>query len=87
MEGGDDVTLDPGEIVRLVSVESGGVLRVRTTDEPSSEGKILASYLRKKDSIKGLKMEGPLLTFVPLVVVTTHLLFVYSYSQVHYASF
>ncbi len=58
MEGGDDITLDPGEVVRLVSVESGGVLRVRTTDEPSSEGKILASYLRKKDAIKGLKMEG-----------------------------
>ncbi len=58
MEGGDDVTLDPGDIVRLVSVESGGVLRVRTTEDPPSEGKILASYLRKKDSVKGLKMEG-----------------------------
>lgn len=58
MEGGDDVTLEPGEVVKLVRAESGGVLRVRTVDDPPMEGKILASYLRKKDSVKGLKMEG-----------------------------
>ena len=59
MEGGDDVTLEPGEVVELVRVEPGGsVLRVRTKDDPPVEGKILASYLRKKDSVRGLKMEG-----------------------------
>ena len=59
MEGGDDVTLDPGEAVKLVRAEpGGGVLRVKTMDDPPIEGKIPSSYLRKKDSVKGLKMEG-----------------------------
>ncbi len=72
MEGGDDVTLDPGEVVRLVSVESGGVLRVKTTDDPPSEGKILASYLRKKDDSKGLKMEGTKLLSLTTVSLRAH---------------
>ncbi len=48
MEGGDDVTLDPGDIVRLVSVESGGVLRVRTTEDRPQRGRYsLAIYARR----------------------------------------
>lgn len=54
MEGGDDVQLEPGEVVELVRVEGGGTLRVRTIDEHRTEGTVLESYLRQSEG----KMEG-----------------------------
>ncbi len=56
MEGGDDVTLEPGDILKLVKVEGGGNLRVVTTDEHTVEGTVPESYLRKRD--KGGTMDG-----------------------------
>lgn len=55
MEGGDDITLEPGDIVKLVKVE-GTNLRVVTTDEHPVEGTVPESYLRRRE--KGRHMEG-----------------------------
>ena len=59
LEGGDDVQLEPGEVVTLVRVEGGGAsLRVRTTDAHLTEGTLPATFLRKKTTINGVDMEG-----------------------------
>ena len=58
MEGGDDMQLEVGEIVELVRVEGGGSLRVRTLDEHPIEGTVPESYLRRRDGIRGAKLEG-----------------------------
>ena len=58
MEGGDDMQLEPGEVVELVKVEGSGSLRVRTKDEHPFEGNIPAGFLRRKDSVRGGKMES-----------------------------
>ena len=60
MEGEDDHTLDPGEVVELVreSPADTPLLRVRTKDNIKLEGKIATSYLRRRDSIKGQNMES-----------------------------
>ena len=60
MEGEDDHTLEPGEIVELVKATPTDtpLLRVRTKDELKMEGKIASSYLRRRDSIKGGGMES-----------------------------
>ena len=58
MEGGDDMQLAPGEVVELVKVEGSGSLRVRTKDEHPFEGNIPAGFLRRKDSVRGGKMES-----------------------------
>lgn len=59
MEGGDDVQLEPGEVVTLVKVEGGGEsLRVKTTDKHPVEGNVPASFVRRKDKMDGLNMEG-----------------------------
>ena len=51
MEGGDDLQLEPGEVVELVRRENNTTLRVRTletADAPPMEGKVPASFLRRK---------------------------------------
>ena len=58
LEGGDDLQLQPGEEVELVRVESSGSFRVRTVDEHSIEGAVLPGFLRKRESVKGDKMES-----------------------------
>ena len=59
LEGGDDVQLEPGEVVTLVGVEGGGAsLRVRTTDTHPTEGTVPATFLRKKTSPNAVDMEG-----------------------------
>ena len=59
LEGGDDVQLEPGEVVTLVRVEGGGAsLRVRTTDAHLTEGTLPATFLRKKTTSNGVDMEG-----------------------------
>lgn len=59
LEGGDDVQLEPGEIVTLVKVEGvGASLRVRTTDKHLTEGTVPATFLREKTSTNGIDMEG-----------------------------
>lgn len=60
LEGEDDLTLEPGEMVELVkeALEDTPLLRVRTMDENKLEGSIPSSYLRKRDSIKGTEMES-----------------------------
>ena len=58
MEGGDDVTLEPGEVVELVKAEGAASLRIRTKQEPAVEGTVPISYLRRRDSVKGDQMES-----------------------------
>jgi hypothetical protein len=61
MEGEDDHTLDPGEVVELVrdSPADAPLLRVRTKDNIIAlEGKVASSYLRRRNSIKGGSMES-----------------------------
>ena len=60
LEGEDDLTLEPGEVVELVRdmITDAPLLRVRTMDDHRLEGSIPSSYVRKKDSIKGLQMES-----------------------------
>ena len=60
MEGEDDHTLEPGEVVELVkeTVAHSPLLKVRTKDDLKMEGKIAANYLRRRDSIKGRNMES-----------------------------
>ncbi len=60
LEGEDDLTLEPGEVVELVRdmLADAPLLCVRTLDDHRLEGCIPASYVRKKDSIKGLQMES-----------------------------
>ena len=59
LEGGDDVQLEPGEVVTLVRVEGGGAsLRVRTTDAHPTEGTLPATFLRMKTTSNGVDMEG-----------------------------
>lgn len=51
MEGGDDLQLEPGEVVELVRKENNSTLYVRTletTDAPAMEGNVPASFLRRK---------------------------------------
>ena len=51
MEGGDDLQLEPGEVVELVRKENNSTLFVRTletTDAPAMEGNVPASFLRRK---------------------------------------
>lgn len=62
MEGEDDHTLEPGEVVQLVKDASpdSQLLRIRTMDDNKLEGKIASTYLRRKDSIKGDAMESEL---------------------------
>ena len=59
MEGSDE-TLEPGDTVELVKMEPiTGLLRVKTLDEHHPiEGMIPESYLRKKDTLRGGKMES-----------------------------
>ena len=59
MEGSDE-TLELGDEVALVKMEPlSGLLRVKTLDEHHPiEGMIPESYLRKKDSLKGERMES-----------------------------
>ena len=68
MEGGDDVTLEPGDVVELVKVEgvTGEILRVRTTDEHRVEGTVPESYLRKREKGGG-KMDGEQLEYFCVV--------------------
>lgn len=71
LEGGDDVQLEPGEVVTLVRVEGDGAsLRVRTTDNHPTEGTVPATFLRRKKSTDGFDMEGEDCS-CPLVVSTT----------------
>ncbi|CAI8009161.1 Kalirin, partial [Geodia barretti] len=67
LEGGDDVQLEPGEVVTLVRVEGGGAsLRVRTTDAHLTEGTLPATFLRKKTTTNGVDMEAaPKFTMLP----------------------
>ena len=66
LEGGDDVQLEPGEVVTLVRVEGGGAsLRVRTTDVHQTEGTLPATFLRRKTSTNGDDMEGNYSNCVP----------------------
>lgn len=60
LEGEDDHTLEPGEVVELVkdSAADTPLLRIRTKDELKLEGKIATSYLRRRNSIKGGSMES-----------------------------
>ena len=60
MEGEDDHTLDPGEVVELVkeSPADTPLLRVKTKDDIKLEGKVASSYLRRRNSIKGGTMES-----------------------------
>ena len=60
LEGEDDLTLEPGEVVELVkeTLVDAPLLRVRTRDQNKLEGSIPSSYLRKRDSVKGLRMES-----------------------------
>lgn len=59
LEEGDDIQLEPGDVVTLVQVEPGGAsLRVRTTDAHPVEGTVPTTFLRKKDSTNGVSMEG-----------------------------
>ena len=58
MEGGDDIQLEPGEVVELVRVEGVGSLRVRTMDEHPIEGNVPTGFLRRKDSVRAGKMES-----------------------------
>ena len=58
MEGGDDIQLEPGEVVELVRMEGVGSLRVRTKDEHSIEGNVPTGFLRRKDSVRQGKMES-----------------------------
>ena len=65
LEGGDDVQLEPGEVVTLVRVEGGGAsLRVRTTDAHSTEGTLPATFLRRKTGSNGVDMKGILYSIV-----------------------
>ena len=51
MEGGDDLQLEPGEVVELVRKENNSTLYVRTletADAPAIEGNVPASFLRRK---------------------------------------
>ena len=60
MEGEDDHTLEPGDVVQLARAMPEGtpLLLIRTIDEHPLEGKVASSYLRRKDSIKGRNMES-----------------------------
>ena len=60
MEGEDDHTLEPGELVELVRevAADAPLYRVCTKDTHKLEGKIASSYLRRRDSIKGGSMES-----------------------------
>ena len=60
LEGEDDLTLEPGDVVQLVraTVPDAPLVRVRTMDENKLEGCIPSSYLRRRDSIKGTCMES-----------------------------
>lgn len=62
MEDSDE-TLEPGDFVELVKMEPfTGLLRVRTLDEHHPiEGVVPESYLRKKDTMRGDRMESKLL--------------------------
>ena len=59
MEDSDE-TLEPGDSVALVKMEPlTGLLRVRTLDEHHPiEGVVPESYLRKKDTMRGDRMES-----------------------------
>jgi len=62
MEGGDDLQLEPGEVVELVRRENNMTLCVRTLetpDTPPMEGNVPASFLRRKCTHKQSgKFEG-----------------------------
>lgn len=60
MEGEDDLTLEPGEVVELMrnTVADAPLLRVRTMDKFKQVGNVPFSYLRKKDTVRGLPMES-----------------------------
>lgn len=60
MEGEDDHTLEPGEVVQLVRDETADspLYKVQTLDENNLVGKIASSYLRRRDSIKGDTLES-----------------------------
>lgn len=59
MEDSDE-TLEPGDLVELVKMEPfTGLLRVQTLDEHHPiEGVVPESYLRKKDTMRGDRMES-----------------------------
>ena len=83
MEGSDDTTLDPGEIVKLVRVEpSTGALRVRTQDDNHFEGVVPASYLRRRDLVKaGARMECKFMLHPACHTLTHSLTHTHSHSQ------
>ena len=60
LEGEDDVTLEPGEVVELARevIADTPKLRVRTMDSNQLEGSIPSSYLRKKNSVQGLQRDS-----------------------------
>ena len=60
LEGEDDVTMEPGELVELVkdTISGAPLLRVRTTEQIKLEGNVPASFLRRKTALKGLQMES-----------------------------
>ena len=74
--------LEPGEVVTLVKVEGGGQsLRVRTTDQHPIEGNVPASFVRRKDKMNGVNMEGersltplpsPLTPHTSSLILTSH---------------
>lgn len=69
MEGSDE-TLEPGDEVELVRAEPAtGCLRVRTLDKHHIEGMVPESYLRRKDQLRGGKMESKLRTWLGVLPV------------------
>ena len=58
MMGGDDIQLEPGELVELIRVEASGEYRVRTTDENPIEGVVSPLFLRSRDAVRGRGMES-----------------------------
>ena len=60
MEGEDDHTLEPGEVVQLVRdvAADAPLYKVRTLDENNLVGKIASSYLRRRDSFEGDSLES-----------------------------
>lgn len=65
LEGEDDLTLEPGEVVELVrdTPKDAPLLRVRTMDENKLEGSIPSSYVRQRDSMgTGDRMESEYIT-------------------------
>ena len=73
MEGSDE-TLEPGDTVELVKMEPvTGLLRVKTLDDHPIEGMIPESYLRKKDTLRGGKMESKCVRSSVVMILTINM--------------